>query len=159
MPVVAVVLGFTPPEWAYVTTQRSDVEISQGDDLRAGSEDPDGSADCMLATGWRHGQEATPWSKPPVRFSSRGLQMCPFTRSCIVWIKRTRRMGWPAFGLLADLGVPYAMMLYERFLGRPFAGHRDLVSELVGEGAINSDRGCAGSLRRQFPQDQACRAR
>ena len=26
---------------------------------------------------------------------------------------------------MADLGVPYAMLLYERFLGRPFAGHRD----------------------------------
>jgi len=34
---------------------------------------------------------------------------------------------------LTDLGVPYAMMLYERFLGRPFAGHRDSVSELVGD--------------------------
>jgi hypothetical protein len=29
--------------------------------------------------------------------------------------------------------VPYAMLLYERFLGRPFAGHRDLVSELIGD--------------------------
>lgn len=28
--------------------------------------------------------------------------------------------------------VPYAMLLYERFLGRPFASHRDSVSELVG---------------------------
>src|SRR5205823_13879948 len=34
---------------------------------------------------------------------------------------------------LADLGVPYAMVLYERFLGRPFASHRDSVSELVGD--------------------------
>jgi hypothetical protein len=34
---------------------------------------------------------------------------------------------------LADLGVPYSMLLYERFLGRPFAGHRDSVSELVGD--------------------------
>lgn len=33
---------------------------------------------------------------------------------------------------LADLGVPYAVLLYERFLGRPFAGHRDSISELVG---------------------------
>ncbi len=33
---------------------------------------------------------------------------------------------------LSRLGVPYAMLLYERFLGRPFAGHRDSVSELVG---------------------------
>ena len=34
---------------------------------------------------------------------------------------------------IADLGVPYAVLLYERFLGRPFASHRDAVSELVGE--------------------------
>jgi len=29
--------------------------------------------------------------------------------------------------------VPYAMLLYERYLGRPFASHRDAVSELVGD--------------------------
>lgn len=34
---------------------------------------------------------------------------------------------------LAGIGVPYAMLLYERFLGRPFAGHRDSVSELIGD--------------------------
>lgn len=37
---------------------------------------------------------------------------------------------WSAFA--EGIGVPYAMLLYERFLGRPFAGHRDSVSELVG---------------------------
>jgi len=31
------------------------------------------------------------------------------------------------------MGVPYAMLLYERFMGRPFAGHRDSVSEMVGD--------------------------
>ena len=34
---------------------------------------------------------------------------------------------------IAGLGVPYPVLLYERFLGRPFATHRDSVSELVGE--------------------------
>ena len=34
---------------------------------------------------------------------------------------------------IADLGAPYPVLLYERFLGRPFATHRDSVSELVGE--------------------------
>ena len=29
--------------------------------------------------------------------------------------------------------MPYPVLLYERFLGRPFATHRDSVSELVGE--------------------------
>lgn len=33
----------------------------------------------------------------------------------------------------ADLVVPYAMVLYKRFLGRAFAGHGDSVSELVGD--------------------------
>lgn len=34
---------------------------------------------------------------------------------------------------VASHHVPYAMLLYERFLGRPFASHRDSVSELVGD--------------------------
>ena len=29
--------------------------------------------------------------------------------------------------------VPYSMLLYERYIGRPFASHRDSVSELVGD--------------------------
>ena len=34
---------------------------------------------------------------------------------------------------MADLGAPYPVLLYERLLGRPYATHRDSVSELVGE--------------------------
>lgn len=41
--------------------------------------------------------------------------------------------GPAAIRALSSMGVPYAMLLYERFLGRPFAGHRDSVSELVGD--------------------------
>lgn len=33
----------------------------------------------------------------------------------------------------AEFHVPYAVLLYERFLGRPFASHRDAISELVGD--------------------------
>src|ERR1035441_7413325 len=47
--------------------------------------------------------------------------------------KADTRNGIASIQPLADLGVPYAMLLYERFLGRPFAGHRDSVSELVGD--------------------------
>ncbi len=32
----------------------------------------------------------------------------------------------------ANLGVPYSVLLYQRFLGRPFAGHHDSISELLG---------------------------
>ena len=34
---------------------------------------------------------------------------------------------------VASQHVPYAMLLYERYLGRPFATHRDAVSEQVGD--------------------------
>jgi hypothetical protein len=47
--------------------------------------------------------------------------------------KADTRTGPAGIANLADLGVPYAVLLYERFLGRPFAGHRDSVSELVGD--------------------------
>jgi len=47
--------------------------------------------------------------------------------------KADTRAGVQGIKTLADMGVPYAMLLYERFLGRPFAGHRDSVSELIGD--------------------------
>jgi hypothetical protein len=33
----------------------------------------------------------------------------------------------------AEQHIPYAVLLYERYLGRPFSSHRDGVSELVGD--------------------------
>ncbi len=47
--------------------------------------------------------------------------------------KADTQKGITSVQALSGLGVPYAMLLYERFLGRPFAGHRDSVSELVGD--------------------------
>jgi hypothetical protein len=47
--------------------------------------------------------------------------------------KADTRGGPGALRSLGTIGVPYAMLLYERFLGRPFAGHRDSVSDLVGD--------------------------
>lgn len=47
--------------------------------------------------------------------------------------KADTRSGLSSLRHLTTEGVSYAMLLYERFLGRPFAGHRDSVSGLVGE--------------------------
>jgi len=61
--------------------------------------------------------------------------------------KADTRHGRDSLRLLASMGSPYAMLLYERFLGRPFAAHRDSVSELVGdalESAIESALAAAG---------------
>ncbi len=42
-------------------------------------------------------------------------------------------MGAASIRHAAHQHVPYTVLLYERFLGRPFASHRDAVSELVGD--------------------------
>ncbi len=38
----------------------------------------------------------------------------------------------------ANLHIPYVMLLYERYLGRPYASYRDAVSELIGNGMENA---------------------
>lgn len=52
--------------------------------------------------------------------------------------KADTAMGLDSLQSVAELGVPYSMVLYERFLGRPFAGHRDSISELVGNVVENA---------------------
>jgi hypothetical protein len=47
--------------------------------------------------------------------------------------KADTKHGQESIKHLATMGAPYPMLLYERFLGRPFAGHRDSVSELIGD--------------------------
>jgi hypothetical protein len=47
--------------------------------------------------------------------------------------KADTKHGRKSLESIAKLGVPYPMLLYERFLGRPFAGHKDSVSELIGD--------------------------
>ena len=52
--------------------------------------------------------------------------------------KADTRAGLVSVRASAQLGVPYSVLLYERFLGRPFAGHRDSISELIGNVVENA---------------------
>lgn len=47
-------------------------------------------------------------------------------------------------------GVPYPVLLYERILGRPFASHRDSVSELVGDEMETAIEGVLTAARIPF---------
>ena len=61
--------------------------------------------------------------------------------------KADTRAGLISVRSSAELGIPYSILLYERLLGRPFAGHRDSISELVGnlvENAIEEELSRAG---------------
>jgi hypothetical protein len=127
-------LGFTPPEWAYVTTQRTGVLV------------PQGAARTLDRT-----VRLRPTTPLPATTGVTGKRIHALvTAACELMIegapvderapelihrldKADTHGGLVSIQPLADLGVPYPMLLYERFLGRPFAGHRDSVSELVGD--------------------------
>lgn len=129
--VLRTMLGFTPPEWAYLATQRTGVEVSQGF-VR--------SLDRKVRLA-----PTTPLKREGVTIER--IEALVDT-ACHLFVEgspevpsdRVHRLdkadtkgGAESIKRLAGMGVPYAMLLYERFLGRPFAGHRDSVSELVGD--------------------------
>lgn len=130
--VIRSILGFTPPEWAYVASQRTGVLINQGAirsidrKIRMSPDTPlntQGAVTAervraLVATGCALLTEGAPVEQAEVIHRLN---------------KADTKGGLASLRPLADLGVPYAMLLYERFLGRPFAGHRDSVSELVGD--------------------------
>ncbi len=127
------ILGFSPPEWAYVTTEMTGVEVDQGaarsidrrmrmKPLTPMNESGNGVTAqrirAMIEAGVRTVQQG-PGIVPPGIVHRLD--------------KADTAEGTKSVRSIADLGAPYPVLLYERFLGRPFATHRDSVSELVGE--------------------------
>ncbi len=129
--VIRSMLGFTPPEWGYVTARRTGVDVSQGfvrsldrrvrmfpdTPLSAAGETKE-RLKAMVETACQILAEGAP--------QVNGDQLHRLN-------KADTRIGPHGIEAAATMGIPYAMLLYERFLGRPFAGHRDSVSELVGD--------------------------
>ncbi|NOT07741.1 MAG: hypothetical protein HOP28_05970 [Gemmatimonadales bacterium] len=130
--VLRAILGFTPPEWAYEGGIRTGVELSQG---------------YVRTLDRRVRIEPTrPLNLKPI---SRDRLRALVVAACSLLVggapavppgklhrldKVDTKLGVESLKTMATLGVAYSMLLYERYLGRPFAGHRDSVSELVGGG-------------------------
>ena len=130
--VLRTILGFTPPEWACVATEHTNLEITQN-----------------AARSIERKIRAAP-QKPMEMGSSvtdRRIQAL-ITAACALLTegapevpgktihrldKVDTKEGKISLQHLADFGVPYAMLLYERYLGRSFSAHRDSVSELIGD--------------------------
>ncbi len=128
--VLRTMLGFTPPEWAYVAARRTGIEISQN---FARSIDRKIRADPLSPL--RLTKITAPRIEALVTVACELLSIpAPQTEEDKIHRlqKADSQEGLITIRSLSRLGVPYAMLLYERFLGRPFAGHRDSVSELVG---------------------------
>ena len=143
--VLRTMLGFTPPEWAYVATQRTKVEIGQGF-VRTLDRKIRLSPLTPLKSDGLTGVRVEALVKTACQLLEEGApDVAPDKLHRLD--KADTRNGTNGIGSLAGLGVPYAMLLYERLLGRPFAGHRDSVSELVGdslESAIETVLSSAG---------------
>jgi hypothetical protein len=131
--VIRTILGFSPPEWAYVTSERGDVAVDQGaarsidKRLRSAGLTPMGDRNNLTDN------RIKAMLSVAVKLLEEGAG--DFDRSLIVHRldKIDTSEGFRSLKPVADLGVPYPVLLYERFLGRPYATHRDAVSELVGD--------------------------
>jgi hypothetical protein len=129
--VLRAMLGFSPPEWAYVTSQRTDIDVPQG---FARTLDRDVRMAPLLPLR-ASGDKATRIKallRTAAELLAEGADVVEPDKIHRL-DKADTKSGLVGLQNLAGMGVPYAMLLYERFLGRPFAGHRDSVSELVGD--------------------------
>ncbi len=130
--VLRCMLGLTPPEWAYCATRHTGVAVTQGA-ARAIDRDIRMQPEVALS---RNGGVTEARVHALVSTACHFLQSgAPDTPPDTLHRldKADTKAGLPSVQSLADLGAPYSMLLYERLLGRPFAGHRDSVSELIGD--------------------------
>ena len=138
--VLRCMLGFTPPEWAYYTSRQTGADVTQ-------------SAARTIDRNIRINPQA-PLPRPETVQGQRIRAL--ISAACSAFTsgvssqstdtlhrldKADTKAGLVSVRASANLGVPYSVLLYERLLGRPFAGHRDSISELIGnviENAIES---------------------
>ena len=149
--VLRCMLGFTPPEWAYFTSRQTAVEITQGSartldrkirmdpeaDLPQKGSVTERRIRALIAAACHALKSGVP-EQPPDDLHRLD--------------KADTKAGLVSVRSSAELGVPYSMLLYERLLGRPFAGHRDSISELIGnivENAIEETLSRAGISSRR----------
>ncbi len=129
--VMRAMLGLTPPEWAFIATQRTGVTVTQS-----------------YIRNIDRSIRLAPNAPLPQTAHCRGAIRALVETACLLLtegppdvaageLHRLNKVdtveGVHSLHAASRLGVPYAMLLYERFLGRPFASHRDSVSEIVGD--------------------------
>lgn len=135
--VLRCMLGFTPPEWAYLASRHTNEHISQ-EIARKIDRNIRISPSTSLSKFKNEDQK---------RVRALITTACHILESGASVVspdklhrldKVDTRTGLVSLRSLAQLDVPYSMLLYERFLGRPFASHRDSVSEIVGNAVENA---------------------
>lgn len=124
-------LGFTPPEWGYVTTRKTGVSVTQGF-VRSLDRKVRIAPETELNTNGVIQDRLKAMVQTACHLLTSGVPKVDEDQLHRL-DKADTRQGLDSIKNLAGMGAPYAMLLYERFLGRPFAGHRDSVSEIIGD--------------------------
>ena len=131
--VLRTILGFSPPEWADVAKEHLGIDINQGAARQLDS----------------NSRKKTEYFRTMKESSKTYERARALIKSAIILVGTKRdalpndtihrlekidtESGFESLQHVASAHVPYSMLLYERYLGRPFASHRDSVSELVGD--------------------------
>lgn len=134
--VLRAMLGFTPPEWGYVTTQRTGVQVTQGF-VRSLDRKVRMAPETELNINGVTKERLKAMVQTACQLLSDGAPEVDIDQLHRL-NKADTKQGVASIKNLSRIGAPYAMMLYERFLGRPFAGHRDSVSEIIGDSLESS---------------------
>lgn len=129
--VLRTILGFTPSEWGYVASQRTGMNVTQGF-VRSLDRKIRMSPHAPVSSNGATRERLKALLETACQMLSEGAPQVGGNRLHRL-NKADTKGGLESIRNVAAMGVPYAMLLYERFLGRPFAGHRDSVSELIGD--------------------------
>ena len=130
--ILRTILGVSPPEWAELAKAERDVDVPQNLARQL-----DGR--CRTEAGY-FARDLSALSRRriealvSVAVEQVGKGAPPETAGAVHRLdKIDTAEGLTSLKYAASQHVPYAVLLYERYLGRPFASHRDAVSELVGD--------------------------
>lgn len=151
--VLRTILGVTPPEWQDLAVEETGAGFS---------------------TGWTRNLDSRARANPAFFTTNGGKTALTIQRTTALFTAACKALhdgavvapdgmvhrldkidtkeGLTSLQFAAEHHIPYAVLLYERYLGRPFATHRDSISELVGdvmESAIADRLHAAGVPYRQ----------
>lgn len=132
--VLRTITGLTPPEWAELTTTELGVQVDQG--VARSLDQRVRQRRDYVARLEASGSVNIERLRALVELACRlvGAGAPSGAANTVHRLNKIDTMdGLMSLRRVGDLGVPYAVLLYERYLGRPFASHRDSVSELVGQ--------------------------
>jgi len=132
--VVRSILGVSPPEWQDLACELTNVEY-KSNWTRTLDGNVKAAIDYFTAGAGRttlSQTRVTGLLETAVAVIGAGAQKAP--HGLMHRLEKIDTMdGLASVEYVSQHDVPYAVLLYERFLGRPFASHRDAVSELVGD--------------------------